>query len=182
MRGEKSSRGGLLPAERLVKIDKGLVVDGVSSDTIDDTRALQSSHVATKSNQNDAGIIGTQQSQVVRGVARMKGNAIKVQSPNSSPSTPIGVKMSRGKQSKTRYIMNTSSSPPTTRQIIIELVTQHSPKNQVTPATQEAPQLRRRQQAQVLPQREKSQRILLRKVSNKITGPGSSVDNEIVIE
>ncbi|GJV68193.1 pentatricopeptide repeat-containing protein [Tanacetum coccineum] len=182
MRGGKSSRGGLLPAERLGKIDKWLVVDGASSDTIDDTRALQSSHVATKSNQNDAGIIiGTQQSQVVGGVARMKGNAIEAQSPNSSPSTPIGVKMSRGKQSKTRYITNTSSSPPTARQIMSEPAAQHSPKNQVTPATQEAPQLRRRQQAQVLPQREKSQRILLRKVSNKITSPGSSVDNEIII-
>ncbi|GJY52967.1 pentatricopeptide repeat-containing protein [Tanacetum coccineum] len=165
MRGGKSSRGGLLLAERLGKIDKWLVVDGASSDTIDDTRALQSSHVATKSNQNDAGIIiGTQQSQVVGGVARMKGNAIEAQSPNSSPSTPIGVKMSRGKQTKTRYITNTSSSPPTARQIMSELAAQHSPKNQVTPATQEAPQLRRRQQAQVLPQREKTQRILLRKI------------------
>ncbi|GJU61323.1 hypothetical protein Tco_1243158 [Tanacetum coccineum] len=70
MRGGKSSRGGLVPAERLGKIDRWLGVDVASSDLIEDTQPFQRSHVATNFNQNDATIIhGTQKSQVVKGLA-----------------------------------------------------------------------------------------------------------------
>ncbi|GJW79492.1 pentatricopeptide repeat-containing protein [Tanacetum coccineum] len=69
-RGGKSSRGGLVPAERLGKIDRWLGVDAASSDLIEDTQPFQRSHVATNFNRNDATIIhGTQQSQVIRGLA-----------------------------------------------------------------------------------------------------------------
>ncbi|GJU78645.1 pentatricopeptide repeat-containing protein [Tanacetum coccineum] len=109
MRGGKSSRGRLVPTERLGRIERWLGADAATSDPIDPRE------------------------------------------------NTLGVKLTRGKHSRSAFIGSTSSSPRVTRQTMNE-----------PPPPQ--PQVRRRQQAH-MPPREKSQRILLRKVSQKITGP-----------
>ncbi|GJY51248.1 REF/SRPP-like protein [Tanacetum coccineum] len=91
------------------------------------------------------------------------------------------VKMRGGKSSReSAFIGSTSASPPVARHTMTE------PAAQELPATQEPqlgkPQKIKNQQAHLLPPREISKRILLRKIFITIKGPGSSVDNAIVIE
>ncbi|GJR39000.1 hypothetical protein Tco_1214684 [Tanacetum coccineum] len=53
-RGSKSSKGRLVPAERLGRIERWLGVYAVSLEPIEDTQPFQRSHVAINFNQNDA--------------------------------------------------------------------------------------------------------------------------------
>ncbi|GJU25610.1 disease resistance TIR-NBS-LRR class family protein [Tanacetum coccineum] len=124
MKGGKSSRGGLVPTERLGRIGGWLGLDAAILDPTDPTEDRQ----------------------------------------------PF---------QRSAFIGSTSSSPRVARQTMTEPTAQEQPNTQEPPPAQ--PQVKRRQQAHP-PPREKSQRILLMKVSQKITGRGSSIDNEIIIE
>ncbi|GJX81222.1 pentatricopeptide repeat-containing protein [Tanacetum coccineum] len=146
MRGGKSSRGGLVPTKRLGRIKRWLGADAATSDPIDpieDTQPFQRSQVGTNFNVIDAGT-------------------------SHGPKKTLGVKLTRGKHSRSAFIGSTSSSPRVARQTMTEPAPQEQPNTQEPPPAQS--QVRRRQQAH-MPPREKSQRILLKKVSQKIIGP-----------
>ncbi|GJU06343.1 hypothetical protein Tco_1122773 [Tanacetum coccineum] len=120
MRGGKSSRGRLVPTERLGRIGGWLGLDAATSDLIDpteDRQPFQRSQVATNFNIMDA---GTQQSQIDGVQARLKSNA----GISHGLKKTLGVKLTRGKHSRSAFIGSTSSSPRVARQTIIEPATQ----------------------------------------------------------
>ncbi|PWA73008.1 hypothetical protein CTI12_AA265310 [Artemisia annua] len=118
-------------------------------------------------------------------VSRVGGHARKRLNPTATTShnKTVGVKVTKGKSARSAFIRQTISEPPLGDQSF-----QAPPLAAEAPAVAAQqpppvqPQQRRRQQAQVIPQRERSQRIMLKNFSKPITGPGSSIDNEIVIE
>lgn len=67
------------------------------------------------------------------------------------------------------------SAPPVT----VHQPSERPPTQEQRPATQEQP--RHRAPAPLVPPRMPSQRILNKKLSTPVTGPGSSVDNLIII-
>lgn len=180
MRGGKTSMGKFVPAERLGRIERWLGVDATSSDPIENRQPIERSQVATNFNNKDAcNLLGTQQSQVVGGHARKRLNPTATTSHNKT----VGVKVTKGKSARSAFIRQTISEPPLGDQSFqASSLAVEAPAVAAQQPPPVQPQQRRRQQAQVIPQRERSQRIMLKNFSKPIRGPGSSIDNEIVIE
>ncbi|GKD82760.1 pentatricopeptide repeat-containing protein [Tanacetum coccineum] len=164
MKGGKSSRGGLVPTERLGRIGGWLGLDANKNKR--GGKLGGTCFVKMRGGKSSRGrLVPTER---LGRIERWLGEDAATSDPIDPRENTLGVKLTRGKHSRSAFIGSTSSSPRVTRQTMNE-----------PPPPQ--PQVRRRQQAH-MPPREKSQRILLRKVSQKITGRGSSIDNEIVIE
>ncbi|GKC46290.1 hypothetical protein Tco_1064012 [Tanacetum coccineum] len=66
MRGGKTQRGRLIPAQRLGRIERWLYMDVGTSNPIEESKPLHASYPGIKNNINDAvSVASTQQSQVV---------------------------------------------------------------------------------------------------------------------
>ncbi|GKB73322.1 hypothetical protein Tco_0934734 [Tanacetum coccineum] len=116
MRGGTNSRGELVPTKRLGRIGGWLGLDAATSDPIDPTEDRQPfyrSQVATNFNRLD---VGTQQSQIDSVQARLKSNT----GTSHDPKKTLGVKLTRGKHSRSKFIGSTSSSWHVARQTMTE--------------------------------------------------------------